>query len=581
MRDLVKVGDVLVGKYRVEKILGIGGMGMVVAATHLELDQKVALKFMLPEAMRSTQAMDRFLREAKASVRLRSEHVCRVLDVGRLENGAPYIVMEFMRGKDFADVIKHRGPLPTSDAVDYLLQALEGVAEAHANSIVHRDLKPGNLFVTTDNDGSPLVKVLDFGISKSSIAGAATKTGDIMGSPSYMAPEQMASSKNVDARADIWALGVIAYEAVTGTLPFMADTLPALCMTVLNESPPDLGTVRGDLPKPFIAVVMKCLEKKPAERYADVGELAAALAPYGAMGSAAIAARIAKVLRRAGEPMADEDAVVPMSSTNAPATTIGHIPAPPHPVQPGSSHVGRTLPTTTLSAANGLSSPDLAQNHSVKTKVGLALGAAVMVGGVIFWVVSRSDSNPASIAAPPVAVTAPANVPVPAVTAPVTKTAPVEVAPNVVLTARMKELLAAFTTWSLRHAGAPCPIASALSNVADPWGHPMKLTCADQPAGQIAGVISMGPDGILGTEDDIGSWQLGRDVIDGIRGPRWVVKQVTAAARQAKTKPIVSTGKPTTTSPASPPDAAANQDDLFVNRVKPVEPVQERVKAPK
>jgi len=299
MSSLVNVGDVLATKYRVDKILGIGGMGMVVAATHLELDQKVALKFMLPEAMRSEQAMDRFLREAKAAVKLRSEHVCRVLDVGKLDTtGAPYIVMEFMEGQDFADTIKHAGRLSVGDTVEYVLQALEGLAEAHANNIVHRDLKPGNLFVTTDNDGTPLVKVLDFGISKSSIAGSATRTGDIMGSPSYMAPEQMASSKNVDGRADLWAMGVILYQAVTGLLPFEADTLPALCMAVMTAAPVPIGTVRPDLPPGFVMVINRCLEKKPELRYADVAELAAALVPFGSSSAATAATRITKVLRR-------------------------------------------------------------------------------------------------------------------------------------------------------------------------------------------------------------------------------------------------------------------------------------------
>ncbi len=226
MTMMANVGDVLAGKYRVDKVLGVGGMGMVVAATHLELHQKVALKFMLPAALASEEATDRFLREARAAVQLRGEHVCRVLDVGRLDGGAPYIVMEYLAGHDLETTIKDYGPLATADAVDYMLQAIEGVAEAHANQIVHRDLKPANLFVTTDNDGTPLVKVLDFGISKSGLGGVQTKTGDIMGSPAYMAPEQMASSKDVDPRADQWALGVILYQTLCNKVPFQATRCP-------------------------------------------------------------------------------------------------------------------------------------------------------------------------------------------------------------------------------------------------------------------------------------------------------------------------------------------------------------------
>ncbi len=330
--SIAAVGDVLAGKYRVDKVLGIGGMGMVVAATHLELDQRVALKFMLPDAMRSGQAMDRFLREAKAAVRLRSEHICRVLDVGKLDNGAPYIVMEFMDGEDFAQLIKRRGALALPDAVDHVMQALEGLAEAHANGIVHRDLKPGNLFVTIDNDGTPLVKVLDFGISKSTLGAAAmaTKTGDIMGSPAYMAPEQMKSSKNVDARADLWAIGVILYQASTGTLPFDADTLPALCMSVMTSEPPSPSAVRAGLSPAFATVVMRCLAKQPEARFADVAELAAALAPFGGDLAAESAKRAAKVLRRKRaapvEPTVDSGIAPTLMPTGAPAVTAPLLP---------------------------------------------------------------------------------------------------------------------------------------------------------------------------------------------------------------------------------------------------------------
>ena len=333
MSSMAAVGDVLAGKYRVDKVLGIGGMGMVVAATHIELDQKVALKFMLPDAIASDQAMDRFLREAKAAVKLRSEHICRVLDVGKLDNGAPYIVMEFMEGHDFAQLIKRTGPLSLVDAVDHVMQAIEGLAEAHANGIVHRNLKPGNLFVCNDNDGSALVKVLDFGISKSSLGagGMATKTGDVMGSPAYMAPEQMLSAKNVDGRADVWALGVILYQAVTGVLPFEAETLPALCMAVMNTEPPSPERVRADLPPPFAAVVMRCSSEKPEARWSNVAELATALAPFGGEDAAASARRSGKVLKRIVAAASAPVTAVESSSAVAPTlmSTSDVQPTPP------------------------------------------------------------------------------------------------------------------------------------------------------------------------------------------------------------------------------------------------------------
>src|SRR6185369_9371107 len=159
-------GDVVAGKYRVERVLGKGGMGVVVAAEHTVLRQKVAIKFLLPEAMQRKGAAERFEREARAASAIQNEHVARVTDVGVLETGAPYMVMEYLTGKDLGELIRERGKLPIPEAVDYLLQASEAIAEAHALGIIHRDLKPANLFVTTRPDGTPLVKVLDFGLSK-------------------------------------------------------------------------------------------------------------------------------------------------------------------------------------------------------------------------------------------------------------------------------------------------------------------------------------------------------------------------------------------------------------------------------
>src|SRR5688572_10796158 len=185
-------GTVLVGTYRVERVLGAGGMGMVMAATHLQLGKLVAIKMMLPEALKNPEMMQRFLQEARSACRLRSEHVARVIDVGTLENGLPYMVMEYLDGKDLHGVTHGGGPLPVWHAVEYVLQACEAVAEAHSVGIIHRDLKPANLFVTRHSDGSPLVKVLDFGIAKA--VGDAnlqmTRTSTVMGSPVYMSPEQ-------------------------------------------------------------------------------------------------------------------------------------------------------------------------------------------------------------------------------------------------------------------------------------------------------------------------------------------------------------------------------------------------------
>lgn len=297
----VAIGDVIADKYRIERVLGRGGVGLVVQATHLRLNQRVAIKLLLSTAMPDAAA--RFLREAQAAVRLKSEHVARVLDVGELPSGAPYMVMEFLEGHDLDDLIQKRGAQPIEDAVHYILDACEAMAEAHTAGIVHRDLKPANLFLTTTTDGGKTVKVLDFGISKdtgttdSSQPGMKlTQTTAVFGSPLYMSPEQMRSARLTDARSDIWSLGVILYELVTGRLPFDAEMYPDLVYKVNVEPPPPPSTIRRDLPGKLEAAILRCLEKDPAKRFPDVGKLAAAIAPFGSPAARGAAERIQRVL---------------------------------------------------------------------------------------------------------------------------------------------------------------------------------------------------------------------------------------------------------------------------------------------
>lgn len=293
----VRPGDVLAGKYRVERVLGAGNMGVVLAATHVDLGQLVALKLMLPEKTTGTEQRERFLREARAAVRLRSQHVTRVFDVGTHLNAVPYIAMEFLDGQDLAAVLHERGRLPFDEAAAYVLQACEAVGEAHAAGIVHRDLKPANLFLTKDVSGSPCIKVLDFGVSK--LAGDLTLTNEsqALGSPLYMSPEQMNSSQEVDARSDLWAIGVILYQLVAGWTPFHADTIQALCTRVFFGQPTPLSGHRSDIPPGFEAVILRCLERERERRWSDVAELAAALAPYAPGEARVYAERVSRVLR--------------------------------------------------------------------------------------------------------------------------------------------------------------------------------------------------------------------------------------------------------------------------------------------
>jgi serine/threonine-protein kinase len=278
------LGDIVGGKYRVDDVLGAGGMGVVVAATHLELEQRVAIKFLMREA--EAHDFARFRREGKAAAKLRGEHVCRVLDFGE-HAGSPFMVMEYLDGEDLDQLLERQGPVPQDRAVDYVLEACQAIAEAHAAGIVHRDLKPGNLFLARQPDGSHIVKVLDFGISKLTSAqdridsASLTASQQIVGSPRYMAPEQLKSARDVDGRADIWALGTILYELICGATPFRGGTLAEICAEVLGGTPIRLRERMPSVDETLEKVIYRCLEREAEDRFATVAELATALAPFG------------------------------------------------------------------------------------------------------------------------------------------------------------------------------------------------------------------------------------------------------------------------------------------------------------
>jgi serine/threonine protein kinase len=294
------LGSVIAGKYRIERVIGRGGMGVVVEAMHLQLELPVAIKFLLPEMTTLSGAAARFLREARAASRIRSEHVARVLDTDALSDGTPFLVMEYLTGHDLHQVLRMRGALPVAEAIDFVLQACEALAEAHALGIVHRDLKPGNLFLTQRLDGTPLVKLLDFGIAKAPetqawTEGSLTMTRGTLGSPMYMSPEQLRDTSSVDLRTDIWALGVILYELITGRNPFAATSAASLGALIATGSPASLDAFFDEPPKGLDAVLRRCLEKSASERYSTVGELAMALRPFSADRSRASLDRIASV----------------------------------------------------------------------------------------------------------------------------------------------------------------------------------------------------------------------------------------------------------------------------------------------
>jgi eukaryotic-like serine/threonine-protein kinase len=385
--DLIPAADdVLADKYRIERELGRGGMGVVLAATHLQLEERVAIKFLLPELSHDPALVARFLREGRAAIKIRSEHVVRVRDVATLPGGTPYMVMEYLQGKNFEELLEEQGRLPTELAVDHLLQATEALAEAHALGMVHRDLKPANLFLAHRADGSPCVKVLDFGITKVTdpkdvVNFDATKTSIVMGSPRYMSPEQMRSTRAIDPRADIWALGVILHELITGLSPFDGTTMPDLLAAILQDPPPPLRQHRPEAPQGLEVIVARCLEKDPAARYADVAELTQALAPFGSDSARVSAERVSRVIR----PRLPSD-----SSTSAPIVRTT-IPAAsefrPEPATNGTVTVSATADAWVATGA-------LARSK-VRT-VGLALGGLFFATTLLMAIFGTHDHPPAS-----------------------------------------------------------------------------------------------------------------------------------------------------------------------------------------
>ncbi len=325
----VSPGDTLLGKYRVERVLGEGTMGTIFAVLHVEEGELYALKILTQKALASSQAVERFLREARALARLRGAHVAQVHEVARLPGGAPCMVMEYLHGSDLQEILKARGRPAIHEALEWMIQACEGVAEAHAIDIVHRDIKPANLFVSPLPDGGSQVRVLDFGIAKlverdGPFDHELTQVGMVFGTPAYMSPEQMRQTKDVDARTDIWSLGVVLYELLTGALPFSpAAGVMDLALRISVDTPPRPGELRPEVPPALDAVVMGCLEKKPERRPQTALELADALRSVLAS------------LPIDGRGSLDPVPPAPMSAKSVPVAPASvRAAVPPAPVQP-------------------------------------------------------------------------------------------------------------------------------------------------------------------------------------------------------------------------------------------------------
>ncbi len=388
-RDAIQPGTIIGGRYKLGERLGEGGMGLVFAAVHLGLGQPVAVKVLSPGARSSPEVVARFLREARAAVGLSGEHTVRVLDVGTLDgSGAPYMVMERLNGCDLSQYLAERGPLPVTEAVDLTLQACQALAEAHASGIVHRDLKPANLFLTRRADGSALVKVLDFGISK--VTGpenvSLTTTQALLGSPLYMSPEQICSPRDTDSRADIWAVGIVLQELLSGSVPFHGETVHQLTARIVTQAPRPLSVDLPGAPPELEAAILRCVAKAPADRFQDVAALAAVLASFASPEGKRVAERVARICesRRGGTPaagkttapstgMAPSAGAARQGAAASPRTMVAPVVAAvPEPARPAS-------PAKELRGAATSSGPRVA------LVVSGAVALVALAGGALWW----------------------------------------------------------------------------------------------------------------------------------------------------------------------------------------------------
>ncbi len=398
-------GSILAGRYEIEGFLAEGGMGVVLRAVHTGLNQPVAIKLLTTSARQSAELVARFLREARAVVGLSGEHTVRVFDVGALDDGTPYIVMERLQGRDLREELTAGGPMPIEVAVDFVLQACLAIAEAHGAGVVHRDIKPSNLFLTQRADGTPHIKVLDFGISKFNRTDSEdvelTTTRTVLGSPQYMSPEQIRSPKNADPRTDIWALGVVLHELLVGSPPFVGETVPELSATIAADPPRTLCASRPDAPKELEAVILRCLEKPMDARYASVAQLARALAPFAPIDGERLAIRVERIcnpsLASSGGAKASERA------WGATAVSRSDVVTPVAPVVPNGGAIGQDSDRAGVRGGTVLAEAQpLTKRRLVRVVAPLAL-LALIAAAAAWWANANTTGASPDGHDPPVA----------------------------------------------------------------------------------------------------------------------------------------------------------------------------------
>jgi len=493
-----------IGAYRVLREIGRGGMGSVWLAEHVVLGRRAALKMLHPEFSSRPGIVTRFFNEARAATAIPDPGIVQIFDFGQHVDGSAYIVMELLDGEPLDRRLQRAGALGLVDGLRLMRQVASTLGAAHARGIIHRDLKPENIYIVRDPEvpGGERAKVLDFGIAKlaGTEGGVKTQTEAMLGTPAFMSPEQCRGAAHVDPRSDVYALGCVLFTLAVGRPPFQADGIGDMIVMQLHDPAPVPSQLRPGIPPEIDQLVLRCLAKDPAQRFPTAADLATAI-------SAVLGSSVPVLPARAGD------------------------------------YAAGTAPTTLSSATGATRAPRATRSHAGRIAAIAGLGAA---GLAIAIAVARGGDPPAPALTPPPAPApnpppspAPehqppaAPSPAPAVAAP---PAPAPPDPGARVAPILRDALARFVAWSRDHPGAPCPDAAALGAPDDPWGHPLAITCADQPGDQAAGAISAGPDGQLATDDDVASWQLGRDITDLVRGARWSVVSHRPAAPPAAPK---------------------------------------------
>jgi tRNA A-37 threonylcarbamoyl transferase component Bud32 len=473
-----------VGAYKILSELGAGGMGSVWLAEHAMIGRRAAIKMLHAEYSRREEVVTRFFNEARAATAIADPGIVQVFDFGYHTDGTAYLVMELLEGEALDKRLTRVGALGPAPAMRIMRQVATTLGAAHVSNVVHRDLKPENVFLVKDPEvaGGERAKVLDFGIAKlvGDKAGPKTQTTAVIGTPMYMSPEQCRGAGQVDQRSDVYSMGCMLFALITGRPPFDAPGVGDIIAMHLREPAPLASSLVPSVPKEVDALIARCLAKDPNQRYSGGTDLACA---------------IEEVIMSPG-----------MARVNFPTLPNAQVPRGP---------------STTLH--NAASEIQRTTQHQVRAKKTFAfvLGSVVIAAVVIAVVASRGgdDAAPSTAAAAPAPVAAPAPAPAPA-TAPDAKAA---------TAATMRRALADFSTWAKLHPSSACPTSADLGSAKDGWGHALTVTCTDQPADQIIGLVSAGADGTAGNSDDVTSWSFGDDVVAAVKGPRWHAEAVAAA----------------------------------------------------